>query len=498
MSRATEPTSPGPIRGSAADLEADRYDLAVIGGGIYGVATTLEAARRGLKVILLERDDFGAGVSWASHRIIHGGLRYLQSLDVARFRESVRERRWFMETFPEHVEPLACLVPLDNSGTRRRSLFAAAALVNNTLNAVFGGSTPRLPGAQPLPASALAAAAPAVDAAGVSAVGRWHDGLMVSSERVLIGMLRRACDLGAVAFNFTSVQSAKAEGGQGGIALGCVSADGREVVVRARRVVNATGPSCGSVAAMFGGAHETLFEPMRAFNVLLDVEPELASAVALESKAADGRMLFVVPGPAGLAIGTWEEPADGHVSPAESSVRTLLELAGSLLGRGDLTLDRVSAVWSGLLPRKPGPELTPADRPRIVDHGKVGGMAGTFSVSGVKYTTARHVAETVLGRAFPERRAETQITPVSDPLLRAGWLAEPPEAGAVSEIVRGMIRDEAARTVDDVCRRRTAWYARPDRLRGVASAVGEAFGLGGDDSAEAVERAIESAREMRG
>ncbi|HET9229063.1 MAG TPA: FAD-dependent oxidoreductase, partial [Thermoanaerobaculia bacterium] len=88
------------------------YDLLVVGGGFYGTLLTLEAARRGLSVLLLERDDFGGATSWNSLRIVHGGLRYLQSLDFARYRESAAERRWFLETFPDLVEPLPCLMPL--------------------------------------------------------------------------------------------------------------------------------------------------------------------------------------------------------------------------------------------------------------------------------------------------------------------------------------------------------------------------------------------------
>ena len=77
-----------------AESASRRYDLLVVGGGIYGVALIFEAARRGYRTILLERDDFGGGTSWSSLRIIHGGLRYLQTFDLRRFRESVAERRW--------------------------------------------------------------------------------------------------------------------------------------------------------------------------------------------------------------------------------------------------------------------------------------------------------------------------------------------------------------------------------------------------------------------
>ena len=90
---------------------ARAYDLVVVGGGIHGVALAFEASRRGYRAVLLERADFGGGTSWSSLRIVHGGLRYLQSLDLRRFRESAAEQRWFLRHFPDLVRPLPCLMP---------------------------------------------------------------------------------------------------------------------------------------------------------------------------------------------------------------------------------------------------------------------------------------------------------------------------------------------------------------------------------------------------
>jgi glycerol-3-phosphate dehydrogenase len=95
------------IRRDPEQATSRPHDLIVIGAGIYGVAMALEAARRGLRVVLVERDDFGGATSWNSLRILHGGLRYLQTLDLPRFFDSVAERRWFCRHFPELVAPAA-------------------------------------------------------------------------------------------------------------------------------------------------------------------------------------------------------------------------------------------------------------------------------------------------------------------------------------------------------------------------------------------------------
>jgi glycerol-3-phosphate dehydrogenase len=103
---------PGVIERAVDRASAGDHDLIVVGGGIYGIALALEAARRGLKTLLVERADYGGATSWSNLRILHGGLRHLQNLDLVRFYESVGERRWFLRHFPDLVRPLPCLMPL--------------------------------------------------------------------------------------------------------------------------------------------------------------------------------------------------------------------------------------------------------------------------------------------------------------------------------------------------------------------------------------------------
>lgn len=499
MPRATSERGPaesiGPIVGCSVDEQSSVFDLAVIGGGIYGVSTLLEASRRGLRAVLLEADDFGSGVSWSSHRIIHGGLRYLQSLDFVRFRESVRERRWFVETFPDQIAPLGCIVPLSGRGTKRAGLFACAAVLNNGLNAALGGRTRRIAPARLMSSAALLEAAPGVRVERVRGVGYWQDGLMISSERVLISLLRRACDLGGRAMR--GVRVAGVTPGSA-IRLDATTDGGDSVTLRARRVINCAGPASGTVGALFGGTHPALFKPLRAFNVLLDVEPRLRQAVALESRLLGGRMLFVVPGPAGLAIGTWEEPDDDASAPSRANVERLLEAGADVLGRSDLSFDRLSAVWSGRLPRAAEGSLTPSDRPVVVDHGRAGGLHGAYSVSGVKFTTARLVAERAVTLAFPDAARPASIGPIREPILEADWLTAPPDAATTEKVVQTMVQDEEARTVDDVCRRRSAWYTSPDKLRAVAHAIGAGLGMDAAAAEAEVEETLRACCAVRG
>src|SRR6266542_3570098 len=107
-------------------LTGSTFDVLVVGGGIYGLTIAYDAAQRGLSVALVERDDFGSGASFNHLRTIHGGLRYLQTLDLARARESVRERRTIARIAPHAVQPLAFVLPLFGSIARGNLAMQAA------------------------------------------------------------------------------------------------------------------------------------------------------------------------------------------------------------------------------------------------------------------------------------------------------------------------------------------------------------------------------------
>ena len=116
-------------------LTGRTFDVLVVGGGIYGLAIAYDAAQRGLSVALVERHDFGSGSSFNHLRTIHGGLRYLQSLDVARARESVRERRTIARIAPHAVRPTPFAVPLYRSLVRNKWTMRAGFLLDRAIAA---------------------------------------------------------------------------------------------------------------------------------------------------------------------------------------------------------------------------------------------------------------------------------------------------------------------------------------------------------------------------
>ena len=182
----------------------DPVDVAVVGGGIYGAAVVFEAARRGLRAVLVERGDFGEATSWNSLRILHGGLRYLQRLDLARFAESVAERRWWMATFPSLVRPLPCLMPLYGDGLRRPTVLRLALALNDLLSAGRNREVPeevRIPAGRVLNVAETLRRAPGIRADGLRGGALWWDASAPDTQRLLIELLHRANAHGARTWN---------------------------------------------------------------------------------------------------------------------------------------------------------------------------------------------------------------------------------------------------------------------------------------------------------
>ncbi|MDA8164479.1 MAG: FAD-dependent oxidoreductase [Desulfobacteraceae bacterium] len=455
------------IRNPSA-AEAGRYDLIVIGGGIYGVMLAFEAGRRGLRALLLERDDFGSHTSFNSLRILHGGLRYLQKLDLKRFRESVGERQWFLRNFPALVQPLPCLMPLYGDGMRRPAILRAALAANHLLSLGRNrGVAPdrRLPKGGILPAGEVRRLFPAVDPAGLQGGALWYDAVMPDSQRLLMEILRWACGLGACALNYMEATTLLQYRNQ---VVGVIASD-RESSSRyefkATKVINAAGPWCREVAQSAGPGGKPLFTPSLAWNVLLDRRPPAPYGLALTPRRPGAQTYFLVPWKGKLLAGTGHLPWEGHQGRPRPSAGQLEHfLAGLNAAAPGLAVapDQVLHVLAGLLPAaRPGTaEL--ATREVIVDHGRAGGLENFFSVSGVKFTTARLVAHKTLSLVFPEAAAPLPCEKLAPVTPRGVFLDGQGLAGDVpAGELRTLIAEESVRSVDDLLYRRTDLWLVP-------------------------------------
>ena len=427
-----------------AVLAAREWDLAVIGSGIHGAAVAWDATQRGLSVALVEREDFGAGASWNSLKTIHGGMRHLQRLDVGSLRESARERSTLLRIAPQLVEPLRFLVPCRGHGPNGRAALALGLLVNDALTRDRNrglAAERRIADARTVAASEARALLPGLEARGLTGAALWHDAQAQSTERLLLGFVHAAADAGAAVANHAeAVELLRSSGRVSGVAVRD-ALEGRTLELRARMVVNAAGPWADELVSR-GGPRRSPLPLLRARNLVLRQPAGVPFAVGARS---GGRFLFLVPWQGRSIVGTSYEPARCTPSdPLEFLDEAARAFPWAAIERADLAL-----VHEGLVPGEGGAAGL-FIRSRVVDHEKEDGVAGLVSLQGVKYTTARAVAERAvdlvsrrLGR--PTVGCQTAVTP----LPRAYRLL-----GPLEERVRAAVRDEIALSVADAVLRR--------------------------------------------
>lgn len=412
-----------------AGAEAAVYDLLVIGGGIQGATLTLEAARRGLSALLVERGDFGGATTANSLRIVHGGLRYLQSLDLPRFRESVAERRWWLRHFPDLVEPLPCLMPLYSpprgGRMRRRPLFRLALAANELLSrrrndGVSAGR--EIPPARLLSREETAELFPGVDRDGLRGSAFWHDAVISEPQRLMIELLRWACQAGARALDHTEAVELRTRQGRVAGLRAIDRVTGRSLELRARAVVSCAGPWNRELAGRFDRDLPELFRPVLGFNLLLDRAAPARTALAAASREAGAQTWFLVPVGGRTLAGTSYAPAGERLEsgPSEGEVDAFLAALRQAVPGWALRRDDVLRVLWGWLPADGTGSTLPSSRPVVHDHGAAGGPQGLFSVSGVKLTTARALSEKVIARVFAGERLpilDGSGRPPADPAL---------------------------------------------------------------------------------
>lgn len=464
------------IRRDPQTASTESYDLIIVGGGIYGVALAMESARRNLHALLIERGDFGHATSWNSMRIIHGGFRYLQRMNLRRFRESAAEREWYLRRFPDFVRPMPCLMPLYGQGLRRPSVFRWALAANRLLSRQRNENVRedrRIPAGRVMPADETFEWFPAVDRTNLKASGLWYDAVMLHPERVLMEMLRWAVNCGATALNYVEVDSLLCEGRRSAGVEARDLVGGNMLRYRAPIVVNCAGPWCRDVARKFDRDIPSLFHRSMAFNLLLKRKPPVQAILAVTDWRRSGPTYFLLPCKgmtlAGTShIGLKEDALEDSVQ--EDAVRRFVENLNRAAPGFNLSLSDIQRIYSGALPARK-PETNALEiRPRICSHGTYGGPAGFYSVAGVKFTTARLVAEKTLsliyadwGIPFPAPTADNQPMPARFVELDALSAFSRKDESAAAQYVQGLANEESVVYLDDLLFRRTDWGVHASR-----------------------------------
>jgi glycerol-3-phosphate dehydrogenase len=455
-------------------LTARTFDLLVVGGGIYGLAIAYDAAQRGMGVALIERDDFGSGSSFNHLRTIHGGLRYLQTLDLRRARESVRERNTLARIAPHAVRPLPFALPLYRSLRAGKTAMRAGFLIDRLI--AFDRNTRvvpalRLPGGRVVSRAEAAQRFPGLRRQGLTGAAVWSDYITLESDRLTFSFAMAAAEHGAVLANYLEGVSPLTDGKR---VTGVRARDhqtSREFEIGARLTVNATGASVDTFLAPLDiSTHMPL---LKAINLVTRRE---AGDEALGGRTASGRHLFLVPWRGRALMGTWESAATLEAAPAgatEEEIGSFIRELNQAFPALDLARADVSLVHRGLVPavRTAGGGTRLDGHERVRDHA-LDGVDGLISVAGTKYTTVRAVAERVVDRGIgklqqPRVPCRTATHPlpggsVRDLALTIGEARRDHDVGLPSDAIPHLVTAYGSRYRDvlDLAHERPAWRTR--------------------------------------
>jgi len=381
-----------------ADLTGSPFDLIVIGGGATGSGIALDAASRGLRVALLERQDFAEGTSSRSTKLVHGGVRYLEAavkqLDRGQFRlvrDGLRERWRILHNAPHLARRLTLVTPL----YRWRDLpyVYTGLCLYDLLAGRRGLGRSRLLGRR----EALRRF-PQLRSDGLKGAVLYYDG-QFNDVRLDLTLLLTAQEQGAVTANHVEVTGLLREGGRIVGVQARDRLDGSKLTLRGHGVINATGPFTDRLRQLDDPAAPPLLHVSAGVHLVLDrrfVPPE---AGLLIPRTEDGRVLFILPWEGHALVGTTDSPAvvDDHPRPTEADIDYLLR---HLRRTFKLEVDRgdIKAAWAGLRPLVADPSR--ADTSRLTrDHLLQLSPAGLLTVTGGKWTTYRQMAQDAVDRA---------------------------------------------------------------------------------------------------
>jgi glycerol-3-phosphate dehydrogenase len=433
--------------------ERTPWDVIMIGGGATGLGCAVDASSRGYRTLLLEQGDFAKGTSSRSTKLIHGGVRYLQQGNLKLVRGALRERGLLMKNAPHLVRALPFVIPC--FAWWERFYYGAGLKMYDLLAGRFGiGRTEHLSRDQVV--SRLPNIRPDELRGGVV----YHDG-QFDDARLAISLLQTAVKLGAVALNYCPVSAMVKSAGR---VRGVVVRDGesgKEFETYGKVIVNCTGVFTDVVRQMDEPACERMIVTSQGAHVVLDREFLAGDTALIVPKTKDGRVLFAIPWNGKTLIGTTDTPMAGPALEPRAlneEISFILEHAAMYLARAPAMAD-IRSTFAGLRPlvKKRDTQST-ALVPR--DHTILVSASGLVTITGGKWTTYRKMAEETIDTAErigelgrrPARTADLPLEPSAVEVKGERLHARLPYT---SNDVAVAVRQEMARTVEDVLARRT-------------------------------------------
>jgi glycerol-3-phosphate dehydrogenase len=426
-----------------ADRSAN-WDILIIGGGATGLGCAVDAAARGYRTLLLEKGDFAHATSSRSTKLIHGGVRYLQQGNIKLVRESLRERGLLLRNARHLVRKLPFVVPAYKWW--EPAFYGVGLKLYDRLAGKHG-----LGRSEFLSRTQIRNRLPTLSDDGLRGGTLYYDA-QFDDARLAIALAQTAVGVGAVVLNYVGVASfIKAADRITGVVARDVETN-REYELAAKIVINATGVFTDSVRQLEDVTAAPIVAASQGSHIVLDAEFLPGDTAMIVPRTDDGRVLFTIPWHGKLLVGTTDVPVSKSLEdpkPSAVEIDYLLDHVGRYLIRKPRRSD-IRSTFAGLRPLvRHGPTRNTALVPR--DHTIVVSRSKLVTITGGKWTTYRKMAEDTIKRAaeiagLPRRVCKTAETQIGNPFK---------EASTIEETTLRGVREEMARTVEDVLARRT-------------------------------------------
>ena len=384
------------------------WDVLVIGGGATGLGAAVEAAARGYRTLLVERSDFAKETSSRSTKLVHGGVRYLEQMNLTLVLDALRERGHMLRNAPHLVHDLSFVVPAYSYFSLPYYGFGLKVYERLSGKLSLGRS-------ELLSRASTLEKLPGVTADHLRGGILYHDG-QFDDARYAIALLRTLQDLGGTAINYVEATGLIERGGKiVGIQAHDLE-DGAIFDVQAKAVINACGVYAEETLALDGQPRNSLLAISQGSHFVLPHTFLPGNTALMIPKTADGRVLFAIPWHGALLVGTTDVPID----------RTSIEPRA--------LPEEILSVWSGLRPlvRKSGVRTSRLSR----DHTILVSASGLITVTGGKWTTYRRMGQDTIDRATQIASLPNRPSPTLELKLH-GWTREPTTANSTWESVYG-------------------------------------------------------------
>jgi glycerol-3-phosphate dehydrogenase len=377
-----------------ARLGAETFDLLIVGGGINGAGVARDAALRGLKVALVEKTDYASGTSSKSSKLVHGGLRYLEHAQFKLVFEGTNERALLMRVAPHLVRPLEFLMPVYKRDKPGLFVLDVGLWIYDGLSKF---SSPKLH--RTVRAARVARLEPGLKLEELEGGLLYYD-CATDDARMTVENTLDARALGAAVVNYTRAVKLLRDGDRfvGAEVQDALDPNAKPIAVRAKVVINSTGPWCDEIRQLAG--EPGILHTSKGIHVIVDAE-RLRVNHAIVMKDPKRRVVFVLPWGDRTVIGTTDtfyEDKPENVRADGGDVSYLLELTNKHFPNAKLTFDDVLATWAGLRPLlKPEADVRSASD--VSREHKIISRPGLVTVAGGKLTTYRRMAAEVVDHA---------------------------------------------------------------------------------------------------